>query len=266
MALGVVLTIVSGVSSAAELVTNYKHQAEIHALKMKLGNAEAEAERLRDASKGQQEAGGLTQKLAAAEAEIKRLRHEAESQEDVVQLKQKLSDAQKTLAQIEQTNNLQQTVLAGLVADQLQIDLKRTEGKASSLPQSDEPKVRRLLLRRAVFVNMSVFGADETILRHGLQQLVKRGFSDLAPAIDDVVAELPALKASKLRWLEDAAIPALEEDARKLQHSAAQRGPRAEVALPETFIIDADRLDVPKVTVTDLVALQSEVILLKKSV
>ncbi|NET05168.1 MAG: hypothetical protein F6K16_10670 [Symploca sp. SIO2B6] len=116
-------------------------------------------------------------------------------------------------------------------------------------------------MRKAVFLNLLSFEADEEILKSGLESLQRRGYSFISSEyINRLIAELPRLKASKLRWLEDQAIPALRRDLEELQNSPVQRSARASVPLPSiAWILDHEDGDEPEEIVSNLSLLQEEV-------
>jgi hypothetical protein len=266
MVLGVILAVISAISSTTELMTNLKHQESLNDLRSQLTAAQGEITRLREATGNQETVAQLEQKLAAAEAEVERLKQTSAGQQEVARLESELAVARKSLQDVAQITTTQRTALNRYITDRIEKVLFETSGKWRSVSKSEQIMVRRVLLRRAVFLNMLAFEADGDILRSALEHLVNRGHSDLKPAIEEVVIDLPNLKVSKLRWLEDEAIPALAEDIQKLRMSPVQRGPIATVPLPQEFVVvNVSEFGQPVAHVTDMASLQEEVALLKKS-
>lgn len=158
-----------------------------------------------------------------------------------------------------------------LVADRFQWSLKESEGKTAShddAGEDDYDEIQYKRLRKAAFLNLFSFQADSTILKESLESLSKRGYPFVAMHISRLVAELPRIKAVKLRWLEDHAIPALRSDIEYLQqYPMMQRGARASVVLPKfVWILDHSSGNEPEETVQDMSLIEEEVSLLKETI
>jgi len=164
----------------------------------------------------------------------------------------------------------QRKALSRLVADRFEWILQESEGKSvnrsdSGSDEYNEMQYRRL--RRSVFFNLRYFQADETILKEALESLNRRGHSFDSVHITRIVAELPRIRAARLRWLEDEAIPALRRDMELLSQRPTQREAEAYVVLPRiAWILNHDQGNEPKVGVRDMSSLEEEVSLLKETI
>src|SRR5262249_25995909 len=119
-----------------------------------------------------------------------------------------IAKPQKLLVQADE-----QKALDRLVADRIESSLAESSGKDHmSIGTLDNNEFLYRRLRKAVFLNIRSFQANDEILKGGLTTLTKRGYQIKEEMIGRLVAEMPELKAIKLRWLEDEAIPALQKD------------------------------------------------------
>jgi TolA-binding protein len=267
MALGIVLAIISAISSATELITSLKQEESLSQLRSKLSAADGEIRQLRETTGSQQTTAQLEQKLLAAEAEIDHLKQTSVGQREVARLESELDEARKGQQEAAQRGATQRDALDRIVADAFEQVFAESAGKMGSVPPSEQAKVRGSLLRRAVFINILTFQADGDILRSALQHLVSRGFPDLKAAAEEVVRDLPNLKVLKLRWLQDVAIPELNKAIDKASRSPMQAAVQAKIPLPREFVVlDVAEFGQPSITLTDMVKLQQELDLLKKSV
>jgi hypothetical protein len=179
----------------------------------------------------------------------------------------RVQDLQGQLA-IASMSTEEKAALYRLTADHLESDLNLTAGKgsleagSSALPEA-ELNYRRL--RHAVFFNLTTLQGNRAILEGTLAQLAARGRPWVAPAKDRLVAGFPDLKALRLRWLQDAAIPALQRAI--AQRSPMQQSlPSATVTLPhEVWILDHAAGSEPTATVSSLNDMNEEVELLKRT-
>ncbi len=171
------------------------------------------------------------------------------------------------------------TAAAGIVGAIIQgvFTSHKNESLATQLSSSDadkssdssglsETELAYRRLRRAVFLNMSVLRANATIVEKTLDTLAQRGHKWVAPQKAGILADLPDLKTTRLRWLEDTAIPQLQQSIDAFVRRPAQGIPTARVYLPEAIQIFTrspdDRL---AVTVESMEALKDEAALLKRS-
>ena len=167
---------------------------------------------------------------------------------------------------LDTVSGAQKEALNRLVADRLQWSLQESEGKASG-NDDERNEIQYKRLRKAVFLNLLGFQADSTILKDALESLNRRGHTFVAVHITRIVAEFPRIKAAKLRWLEDQAIPALRQDIELLRQSPVQRGAEASVVLPRiAWILDHAQGSEPEKTVQDMSLLEEEVAILKKTI
>jgi len=172
----------------------------------------------------------------------------------------------------EQDLTAHKTALYPKVANHLQNELSETGiptggGKGgkirkSSLTTEDEYYRR---LRKAIFLNLLNFQANNKILEGTLNLMIKRGFNISEYQKKMAISELENIKKNKLRWLEDLAIPALKEDIKKLSRSVSQSSAQACVNLPEiAWILKHKETEIPKECVSNITILENEVSLLKK--
>lgn len=154
-----------------------------------------------------------------------------------------------------------------LTADRLESDLNLTadKGGPAAGPGLAETELNFRRLRHAVFFNMTTLQGSQPILEGTLTRLAARGRPWVAPVKDKLVAGFPDLKALRLRWLQDAAIPALQRAI--AQRSPMQQSlPSATVAVPhEVWILDHPAGSEPTATVSSLDDLNEEVDLLKRT-
>jgi len=153
-----------------------------------------------------------------------------------------------------------------LTADFLEDDMRLTSGKGElDLPpglSEDELDYRRL--KRAVFLNLDALRANDAILKTTIDELQKRGHGWVAQQEARLMAALPQLKAAKLRWLEDWAIPTLQRTMDEI--GVRQSIPSAVVPLPqEAWILDHEPDDPPTITIRNMTALKEEARLIKQS-
>ena len=118
-------------------------------------------------------------------------------------------------------------------------------------------------LRQAIFFNIDVLRANGTILEKTLGTLSQRGHNWIAPQKARILADFPEILATRLRWLEDEAIPALDRATRE-QNPVMQQVPTAKVPLPEgiQILTASNPAEVP---VHNMAALREEVELIKRS-
>jgi hypothetical protein len=160
---------------------------------------------------------------------------------------------------------VERDALYRLTADRLEGDLELTAGKGGGGQGAElaPTELQYRVLRRAIFLNLDVLRANPTILENTLETLVARGRPWVENQRARIVAEFPAIKSARLRWLQDVAIPELQR-ARSAAGQMSQSVPSAKVALPpEVWILDAAAGEEPTVTVTSLSVLNDEVALLK---
>ncbi len=202
-------------------------------------------------------AGALTQgKLTSGK--VDGLKKELTSSASKVEILQKDLDA----------SAVEREALYRLTADYIEGDLNLTEGKGGIIDTRElsnaELDYRRL--RRSVFLNMSVLRANQTILENTLQALTLRGHEWIPAQKNRIISEFPGIKATRLRWLEDVAIPALQRSRDEMrQHPMSQSVASTNVLLPrEVWILNKPE-DEPKISVVDMQGLRDEVDLLKRS-
>lgn len=157
-----------------------------------------------------------------------------------------------------------QKALDRLVANRIELELVESAGKQVAGTDPSGPDAAELFyrrLRKAVFLNFLTFQANNEILERGLNAVARRGFPVTVAQIGRLIAEMPDLKAARLRWLEDQAIPALQRDIDTL--GVKQRSPIADVPLPELVRIrdDAEATE----TVHNMSLLKEEVEVLKSA-
>jgi hypothetical protein len=160
---------------------------------------------------------------------------------------------------------VERDALYRLTADRFENDFKLTEGKgrSGSTGRLSQTELNYRLLRRAVFLNLDVLRANPTILQNTLDALVARGHPWVAEQKARIVAEFTQIKAIRLRWLQDVAVPQLER-AINGAGPATQSIPFAQVALPrEVWIQDSGQP--PTVSVANLAELNEEIDLIKRS-
>jgi len=178
----------------------------------------------------------------------------------------------KGLDQSLKESEAEREALYRLTANYLESDLYSTSTKGGDADKSSdssglsETELAYRRLRRAVFLNMSVLRANATIVEKTLDTLAQRGHKWVAPQKAGILADLPDLKTTRLRWLEDTAIPQLQQSIDAFVRRPAQGIPTARVYLPEAIQIFTrspdDRL---AVTVESMEALKDEAALLKRS-
>ena len=161
---------------------------------------------------------------------------------------------------------VERDALYRLTANYIEADLRLTAGKRSLVPPSElsDTELNYRMLRRAVFLNMPVLRANGTILESTLQTLILRGRGWIEAQKSRIISEFPLIKATRLRWLEDVAIPQLQ---RIISGAgmATQSVPSAEVPLPREVWILNTPADEPKITVSNMEALSDEAELLKRT-
>src|SRR5208337_21754 len=164
-----------------------------------------------------------------------------------------------------------------LIANHLEDDLIATSGVTMQAAQQDsnfpESEIAFRLLQRAVFLKMDVLQANRDYLAKALDELVRRGHKWVAPQKERLCAALPDLAAKRLRWLEDVAIPELQESINRANDPKAG-GPRPQfvpsemVPVPNDIpVLDKYRAGVPPyvllVPVSSMEALKREADFLK---
>lgn len=164
---------------------------------------------------------------------------------------------------------VEREALYRLTADYIESDLALTAGKRNVVRPAElsDTELNYRLLRRAVFLNMAVLRANQTIIENTLKTLTMRGRGWIEGQKARIISEFPEIKAARLRWLEDVAIPRLQQS---IGDAAArpivQSVPSALVSLPrEVWILNHAPGEEPTVTVTSMAALKEEVELLKRT-
>jgi hypothetical protein len=164
---------------------------------------------------------------------------------------------------------VERKALYQLTADVIESDVKLTSNKrdAVSSDELSDQDLQYKRIRRSVFVHMGELRANTAILQNTLDEVSKRGYDWIAQQKPKIVADFPTIKAAKLRWIEDHAIPALQDAIDEIQrHPFIQNIPRADVQLPrEMWILQHKLGEEPTITVTDMTALKSEAALIKQS-
>jgi hypothetical protein len=159
----------------------------------------------------------------------------------------------------------QQKALDRLVANRIEAELVESGGKQVPGPSTagqDASEVFLKRLRKAVFLNFLAFQASDEILKGGLNALARRGIPVTEVQAGKLMVEMPELRAARLRWLEDQAIPALQKDIDFLNvNPQEQRSASAMVPLPKLVRIlpDAEATE----AVQNMSVLREEVELLK---
>jgi hypothetical protein len=189
-------------------------------------------------------------------------KYEALSQQNE-QLIAELARKERIIAEKDALSAAERSALYQFTADSLDSQLVSTSGKTNESGTGDgELDYKRL--KRAVFMSMHALQADPSIADSTLQQLVKRGHEWIAKVSPRLVAEFPDIRIARLRWLEDAAIPALQREFDALRHSPVQRAAETKVVLPqEVWILSEEAGGIPTVVLTDLNSLKEEVRLIK---
>jgi hypothetical protein len=164
---------------------------------------------------------------------------------------------------------VEREALYRLTTDYIEGDIVLTAGKGGP-GQPDELSDTELnyrRLKRAVFLNVGPLRANRTILENTLQMLTQRGRGWIEGQRARIIAEFPELRATRLRWLEDVAIPRLQQSIDEIAtRPMVQSLPNAKVPLPrEVWILNHAPGDEPTVTVSSIVALKDEVELLKRT-
>jgi hypothetical protein len=148
-------------------------------------------------------------------------------------------------------------------------DLSLTGGKGELVEPRELPRseVSYRRLRRAVFLNMVPLRANRAILDNTLEALINQGYEWIRPHKARLVSEFPEIQRTRLIWLKDVAIPALEKSRNELEATPGlQEGPMAKVPLPEpTWIVPRAGMESAKVTVTNLRELKAEEALLRRA-
>lgn len=243
MGFGIILSVISGVGNIAELFANTDHLKGQHQLNTELVEAKAEIERLKGDSQDQEVVQELETQIAS--------------------LKLQLVGAQESMKVFEGKSTSESRVLDRLVADSIESHWRYTRAKTRRVSESNRTALRCILVKRAAFIDLRKFEANDTILKNALIHLTNRGYTDMSPCVESVVNDLDSIKILKLRWLEDKAIPALQDDIRNL--GVAQRGPSANVRLPDILAIPKELggFEPPEITVTNMSKLQEEATFIK---
>lgn len=170
------------------------------------------------------------------------------------------------LEQDVQESKPEQDALYRLTAAYLESDFQATSGKSSpGIPAGmSETEFDYRRLRRAVFLNLGVLRANSTILGKTLAVVAQQGFGWVAPQKGRILGELGDIKAARLRWLEDSAIPQLQSAVDQASRSTAQTTPTAQVPFPASIRIFDDNPGA--ISVTNIEALKEEATLLKQSI
>jgi hypothetical protein len=160
-------------------------------------------------------------------------------------------------------SELERRALYIILADRLEAELRTTAGKRRMVEEgasAEDVDFKRM--QRAIFFNISALQADPVILGYTLDELEKRGHRFVRTIRPRVLAEFPALRQARLRWLEDKAVPALEAEIRSM--GAAQQQPFARVPLPKILLIKQSPAgSEPTASVSNLGALEDEIRLIK---
>jgi len=110
--------------------------------------------------------------------------------------------------------------------------------------------------------------ADPQILQDGLAMMVKRGNAEAGKFAKRLESELTEIKAEKLRWLTDDAIPALQKSIDSLHSNPMRQGQAsAVVVLPKiAWVLNHKPGEEPNVTVTSMALLKEEIETIKNSI
>ena len=287
MTLGIILAIVSGVFNAVELFGNLKHQrqlaekdgeiAQLKAaagsgtkvgdLERQLAESRSEVNRLTHTAGSDQQVRELGQQLAAVTAELDRLRSGTVDRKEFDEVGSQLAAAERKLASVDASRTAERATLFRLLADRLESDFgSKGRGKVSQVAEAQQPDAWCTLLRRAVFRHLRTLEADPEIVRGTLSHLTVRGFEELAPCVDKVAGDLHGLKVARLRWLQQSAIPALQE-AELAERPQQQSQTSVAVPLPKEFrFLDPQSFGEPTEVVSDMISLEQEVSWLKERI
>lgn len=273
----IVLVVISAISNSVELFTGSATQEELHQRDKELVEAKAEITRLEQKIAGNSTSGELGKKLGEARQEIERLKLASKGTQELAQVKTDLAAAQRTLEEREAAVAAERELTSRLVADRLMggLSVARVRGKVSrgggpgrrgdnpSEPAiQDSAEVYLNLLKRSVFENLAVFDGDASVLEGALRSVVRRGRTEFERHTATVVEDLGDIMRMRLRWLEDIAIPALQEDIRSI--GVEQRSPMARVLLPRAlWILDYAPGKEPATTVFSITQLRSEASFIK---
>ena len=132
-------------------------------------------------------------------------------------------------------STVERDALYRLTSNSIESDLALTAEKRNVVKPAEladnELNYRRL--RRAVFLNMDILRANRTILENTFDTLTKRGHRWVDGQKARLISEFPEIKATRLRWLEDAAVPRLQHSIdEKERHPLSRSVPAAEVPSP----------------------------------
>lgn len=133
---------------------------------------------------------------------------------------------------------VERKALYQLTADVIEDDLKLTRNKRDAVSPAElsDEELQFKRLKRSVFVHMDDIRANKSILENTLDEVAKRGYDWVVRQKPIIVADFAILKTSKLRWLEDRAIPALQDAIDEIERRPRiQDIPRADVNCPAKF-------------------------------
>ena len=147
-------------------------------------------------------------------------------------------------------------LLYTLLADAVETDLRRELRSTATVTPAHRRRAgeaRYAALRRALFLNIGRMGGDERVAAHTLGVLVARWHLWLSPERSRVMAEWGEIRATRLAWLQEVAIPSVR---RRNDGSGRQ----VRVALPsEMQGVGGAGEAVERFAVEDLAAMRREV-------
>jgi hypothetical protein len=166
------------------------------------------------------------------------------------------------------SSETEKKVLYKLTADRFAEALNLSEGKTNpKAPIASQSEEYYLRLKLAVFENMYILDANEILLKRTIAELDARGHSWVGQFEQRILGEFQTIRKSRLRWLSDTVVPALEEASKKPrpQHPG-QHGVSIPIQYPDLFQPPKATFPRTQIMVVDTIpSLNDEIELIKRS-
>jgi hypothetical protein len=165
--------------------------------------------------------------------------HIAALEKELGQRNKEIDTLRAQIGQVQEKAAQEREAFRQLAAASLEDDLAQTREKGESPLASQDVQLRRA--RQALFFNISIFPKNPEPLRAALEILVRRTLIN-REITETLLSEANEIRAARLTWVRDVAIPALHLATTEL--GPGQSGLSANVELPPEFCIESEKCSV----------------------